>query len=187
MGNIIELKNYQSLAVEKIDAELKGFVGDRYASAVKNHVAATIKHFCEENEQFARVVYETKRTLSDCCKEIMKGCGNSISDIDVYRGAVKNYFPNAEIDFHMTIKIKGDPPTAEEMARVPKDKPKKEYSGNSTQPTAVEDKPQEEPKQPAKKPPVKKAAPAEKKPVRQAVKKAKPPKEEPNVIQLSLF
>ena len=187
MATIIELKNYQSLAVEKIDAELKGFVGDRYASAVKNHVAATIKHFCDENEQFARVVYETKRTLSDCCKEIMKGCGSSVSDIDVYRGAVKNYFPNAEIDFHMTIRIKGDPPTAEEMARVPKDKPKKEYSGNSAQLAVQDTGHRPDPKKPAKKQPAKKPAAVEKKPTPQSARKAKLPKEEPNVIQLSLF
>ena len=110
--------NFSQLAVEKIAAELKDFKGDRYGNAVKNHVASTITHFCEQNERFAEVVYKTKRTLSDCCAEIMKGCGTSISDIDVYRGAVRNYFPNADVDFQMTITLIGEAPTAEEMARL---------------------------------------------------------------------
>ena len=125
-NNIIPIKqSWSSQATKKIDAELKDFKGDRYAEAVKKHVASTIKHFCEQNEAFAEVVFRTKRTLSDCCTEIMKGCGNSISDIDVYRGAVRNYFPNADIEFSMTIKINGDAPSEEEMNRVPEKKAEK--------------------------------------------------------------
>lgn len=166
MGEIINLpppkEDYKKLAVEKIAEELKSFKGDKYGTAVKKHVASTLTHFCEENERFAEVVYKTKRTLSDCCAEIMKGCGQHISDIDVYRGAVRNYFPNADIDFHMTITINGDAPSAEEMARVP-EKPKAP-----------------EPKKPASSKPKAKPEP---KPV---PKKPEKPKE-PEVIQLSLF
>lgn len=56
MSNIINLHpapKFSALAVEKIAAELKDFKGDRYGMAVKNHVASTITHFCEQNEQFA--------------------------------------------------------------------------------------------------------------------------------------
>jgi len=118
--NIIELvqkPDYKKLAIEKIAQELKDFEGDRYGQAVKNHVASTLTHFCEQDERFSEVVYKTKRTLSDCCREIMKGCGQYVSDIDVYRGAVRNYFPNADIDFHMTITLVGDAPTEAEMNR----------------------------------------------------------------------
>ena len=182
--------SFTKLAVEKIAAELKDFKGDRYGMAVKNHVASTITHFCEQNERFAEVVYKTKRTLSDCCAEIMKGCGQSISDIDVYRGAVRNYFPNADIDFHMTITLTGDAPTVEQMERVPEQKqaPKAEKK-------APDKKPAKEPK------PVQaaSAAPATPKPQAPTPKPttpapAAPPKkkpkgayEDPNVIQLALF
>ena len=168
MDTILEMpprEEFKKLAVEKIAEELKSFKGDRYGTAVKEHVAATLTHFCEENARFAEVVYKTKRTLSDCCAEIMKGCGQHISDIDVYRGAVRNYFPNADIDFHMTITINGDAPTAEEMARVP-EKPKAPEPKKTT-PT----KPTPEP-------------------VNDEVTEQKPdPKKpkEPEVIQLSLF
>lgn len=183
MSEIINFPHYSRLAVEKIAEELKTFKGDRYAEAVKKHVASTLTHFCEQDERFAEVVYKTKRTLSDCCAEIMKGCGQSISDIDVYRGAVRNYFPNADIDFHMTITINGDAPTVEEMERIPAQKPAEppkpsavaeakagaqtpEYRRPTPPPAPKVEKPAAEPKKPTKK---------------------KATAEDPNVIQLSLF
>lgn len=190
--------SYSKLAAEKIAAELKGFKGDRYGMAVKNHVAATITHFCEQNERFAEVVYKTKRTLSDCCAEIMKGCGQSISDIDVYRGAVRNYFPNADIDFHMTITLTGDAPTEEDMSRVPEQKP-----ASKAEKKAADKKPAKAEKavQAAFAPPVASntqtgvgaQTPAYRRPTPppppapQHKKKVKGAYEDPNVIQLTLF
>lgn len=185
--------NYSQLAVEKIAAELKDFKGDRYGMAVKNHVASTITHFCEQNERFAEVVYKTKRTLSDCCAEIMKGCGQSISDIDVYRGAVRNYFPNADIDFHMTITLTGEAPTAEEMARVPEQKPapKAEKKAEGKKPAKAEKPAQATSAAPVApaipKPKAEKPKPAAPQPAAQPKKKAKGAYDDPNVIQLTLF
>ena len=196
---------YSRLAVEKIAAELKDFKGDRYGMAVKNHVAATITHFCEQNERFAEVVYKTKRTLSDCCAEIMKGCGQSVSDIDVYRGAVRNYFPNADIDFHMTITLTGDAPTAEEMERMPEQKqaPKAEKKTEGKKPAKAEKgaqtasappaTPEAKEKTGAQTPEYRRPTPppapkpAEPKPEAQPKKKVKGAYEDPNVIQLALF
>ena len=191
---------FSQLAVEKIAAELKDFKGDKYGMAVKNHVAATITHFCEQNERFAEVVYKTKRTLSDCCAEIMKGCGQSISDIDVYRGAVRNYFPNADIDFHMTITLTGDAPTVEQMERVPEQKqaPKAEKKAPDKKPVKTESpaKATSAPLAPTK-PQVSTGAqtpefrrptpPPTPKPTAQPTKKTKGAYEDPNVIQLALF
>lgn len=203
MSNILNFApapKFSQLAVEKIAAEQKDFKGDKYGMAVKNHVAATITHFCEQNERFAEVVYKTKRTLSDCCAEIMKGCGTSISDIDVYRGAVRNYFPNADIDFHMTITLTGDAPTAEEMDRVPEQKaaPKAEKKAEGKKPAKAEKPAQATSAPPADtKPKTKTGAqtpeyrrptpPPPPKPAEQPKKKAKGAYEDPNVIQLALF
>lgn len=118
------------------------------------------RYFCEESPEFAEVVYKTKRTLSDCCTEVLKGVGNHISDIDVYRGIVKSYFPNADVRFLMNIEINGAAPSEEEMARVP-EKPK--------------------PSQPK---PVPKAAPE---PAEKAAVPSVPKPAEPEIIQLSLF
>lgn len=203
MSNVINMTpapSYKKLAVEKIAAELKSFKGDRYGMAVKNHVASTLTHFCEQDERFAEVVYKTKRTLSDCCAAIMKGCGQSISDIDVYRGAVRHYFPNADIDFHMTISLKGEAPSEEEMSRVPEQKPagkaEKKTEGKDSTKTEKASKAVSKPSKPApvapvEKPAASKPAPAPKPTAdkKEALpkKKAKGAYEDPNVIQLALF
>lgn len=160
MENIIELKNYQNLATEKIAAELKSFTGGRKEKCISAHAAAEVTHFCEESPAFAEVVYKTKRTLSDCCAEVVKDAKDFISDIDVYRGIVRAYFPKADVKFLMNIEINGAAPSEEEMAKLP-EKPK----------------PRPTPKKPAEKAPVPaKPAPAP------APKPAKP-----ETIQLSLF
>lgn len=182
MENVIDITSKQSfsqLAIDKLNAELKAFSGDRYASAVKNHVASTLIHFCRENSRFAEVVYKTKRTLSDCCQEIMKGCGSSISDIDVYRGAVKAYFPNSDIEFVMNIKITGEAPTAEEMARKP-------VKGKDS--TVIKKAAPSKPEKPVAPKAAKATSEPAKKPEAKAARKA-PKKKEPelDVIQISLF
>lgn len=184
--NIITMpqeQNYAKLAVEKIAEELKAFKGDRYGEAVKNHVASTLTHFCEQNERFAEVVYRTKRTLSDCCAEIMKGCGQSISDIDVYRGAVRHYFPNADIEFTMTISINGDAPTEEELNRAPAVK----TPARQAKEKAVDKKPIREKKSAPAAPTAKKPVEEKPKPAPKPAKKEKPREQEPEIIQLSLF
>lgn len=116
--------SFQPLAVEKIAEELKTFAGGRKEKCVSSHVAAQITHFCEESPEFAEVVYKTKRTLSDCCAEVLKDAKEYVSDIDVYRGIVKVYFPNADVRFFMNIEINGAAPSEEEMASSP-------FRGNS--------------------------------------------------------
>lgn len=187
MEKVIDLtskQSYTQLAVDKIAEELKNFKGDRYGEAVKKHVASTITHFCEQEPRFAEVVYKTKRTLSDCCAEIMKGCGTSISDIDVYRGAVKNYFPNAEVMFTMTITIDGDAPTEEEMNReVRKPDPQKPAKAKRPKPEIPKVTPA------AAEPTPKKDAVAKPKAEKPAKAAPKDKKEAPapDVIQLTLF
>lgn len=189
-------KDFSKLATDKIAKELSEFKGDRYGQAVKSFVSSTLTNFCGQSQRFAQVVYETPATLSDCCAEIMKGCGSHISDIDVYRGAVRYYFPNAEIEFTLTIDASGDMPTPEEMAK-PKPQAFKEDDGNSTQPAR---RPQRAAKAaqaekknipaPQKKKPEKQAqAVPEEKPARKPKmdSKAKNAGQDDGLIQLSLF
>lgn len=196
---LVEPKDYSKLASEKIAKELSEFKGDRYGQAVKSFVASTLTNFCGQSQRFAQVVYETPATISDCCAEIMKGCGTHISDIDVYRGAVRYYFPNAEIEFTLTIDASGDMPTPEEMAR-PKpqtDKEAEAEDGNSAQPAqrpqrAAKTAQTEKKDIPAhqKEKPKKQAQTApEKKPARRPKtdSKAKNADQDDSLIQLSLF
>lgn len=159
--NIVTIQDrlYPTLAKEKIAAELETFTGGQKEKAISQFAASQLTHFCEESPQFAEVVYKTRRTLSDCCAEVMKGSGNCVSDIDVYRGVVRAYFPNADVKFLMNIEIIGAPPSKEEMAREP-EKPK--------------------PKTAKQKVAKSEAAPA-------PTKQTKPAPSKPETIQLSLF
>ena len=125
----------------------------------------SLKKFCEEDARFAQVVLKTRRTLSDCCGQIVRGVGNSISDIEVYRRAVQFYFPNSEIEFKMNILLTGEAPSEEEMAR------------------ELEKK---QPSKPRKVKKIKAAAPPE--PKEKTSRPVPPPKPDaPEIIQLSLF
>lgn len=164
MENIVNIQDHQepsypALAAEKIAAELKSFTGGSKEKAISKFAASELTHYCKQSPKFAEVVYKTRRTLSDCCAGVMKGTGNYVSDIDVYRGMVKAYFPNADVHFVMNIEINGEAPSEEEMAKAPE---------------KVAPKPKSAPKKPAEK-----AAPAKPAP------KKKPA--EPEIIQLTLF
>lgn len=170
MENIVNIQDHQepdypALAAEKIAAELKDFKGGRKEKAISKFAARALTHFCEESPKFAEVVYKTKRTLSDCCAEVMKGTGDCVPDNDVYRGIVRAYFPNADVKIIMNIEINGAAPSEEEMNKLP-EKPK--------------------PKPAPKKPTAKAAAPVASKP---APAKPAPKKQptQPEIIQLSLF
>lgn len=194
---LVTPRKYGELAEEKISRELKEFKGNNYGNAVKSFVASTLTNFCQQNERFAQVVYETEATLSDCCAKIMQKCGNHISDIDVYRGAVKYYFPNAEIEFTMTIDASGEAPTPEQMAK-PEKKPQK-AEGNSDQPAgapAEKSKTAKRERKNASAPEKKKPAEAPKtlpedkpapKPRKETRRKAKTEAPDDGLIQLTLF
>lgn len=188
--------NYKELAVEKIAKELKEFSGGNKEKAVSKFVASTLTHFCEENEKFAEAVYKTKRTLSDCCIEVMAGTGNQVSDIDVYRGAVRHYFPNADISFKMEISINGEDPTEEDLTREPKNKaPKPRNNKKASKNESEEDEADEDEDDDADT--VEVAAPAprrerkakEEKPKKTAPAKTNAATKKPDkeVIQISIF
>ena len=104
-------KDFKTLAIEKIKAEMKDFKGDNKGKAVHTYVANALRDFCEQNILFAEAVAKTKRSFSDCVRDIMKGSGNAISDIEVYRRAAKFFFPNSEVEFTMTITLRGEFPS----------------------------------------------------------------------------
>ncbi len=99
---------YQQQAIEKLKAELKTFTGGTNEKAVSQSVAETLQMFCEQDDEFAQAIVQSNKTLSDCCKAIMTKVGNSISDIEVYKRAVRFYFSAADIQFKMTIDLCGN-------------------------------------------------------------------------------
>lgn len=91
-------------AINKLTKELKDFKGGNKETAVSSYVCKTLKDFCKE-EEFAKAVLNNEKTLSDCCKEILNKCGNHISDFEVYKRAAQFYFPEAKVEFTMSIKV----------------------------------------------------------------------------------
>lgn len=75
----------------------------KYENVVYEEVADALCLFCEQSEEFARAVVDCDKSFEDCLKEICKGLGRSISDLNLYNKAVQFYFSGAFVKFTMTI------------------------------------------------------------------------------------
>lgn len=71
-------------------------------------VADALSKFCTQEPEFKQAVLQSGKTFQDCLDSVVKGIGRSISDLDVYRRAVKFYFSTATVHFHMMIDMSGD-------------------------------------------------------------------------------
>lgn len=100
---MIILGNWATQAVEKLEKEKKSVSG-RKEEAMASAVMATLKDFSVQNEEFAKAVVQGG-SFADCMKEVAKGVGNSISDIDAYKKAVKFYFPGAKVSMKLGIDL----------------------------------------------------------------------------------
>ena len=133
MSEIIEL--YSTRAIAKIEEELASLNGNQYAKAVGESAAAVLCNFCDQNQQFAKIILETKRTFSDVLFEMFKDFKDkSISDIDVYRGVIQNYFPNAEVNMIMRLELNGPAPSQDELDRVVEKPEPKKYEAPKFEP-----------------------------------------------------
>jgi hypothetical protein len=93
----------QTDAIKKLqDKKQRDGAKSRHAAAVYDAVRDALIGFCEQQQEFADAILQGK-SLGECCEEIMKGCGSSISDLDVYAKAVEFYFPGAKIEMKMTV------------------------------------------------------------------------------------
>ena len=101
---ITQETNYREQASEKLSNEYKECGGDRYVSAMKHAVKEALMKFIGQDNEFAQAIVQGG-SFADCMKEVAKGVGSSISDIDAYRKAVRFYFPGADISFTMTVKV----------------------------------------------------------------------------------
>lgn len=121
--NLIPFVNYKEKSKEKLKAEEKNFRSkDNKALAIYRSVVKTLIRFCAQDGRFAQAVAESKKTLTQCCEEISKKAGNSISDLEVYKQAVKFYFPNSDVEFKMQIVLSDEdkPATVAEKEKAPR-------------------------------------------------------------------
>ena len=150
-----------SAASKKLDEEEKAFVGSGRAKMIFPHVVKTLRGFIEEDDRFAEVFANTVRTVSECCAAVVDKSGDVMSDLEVYRKAVQFYFPNADVEFKMNVRITGAAPSEEEMKKPAdiKAEPEKPKPAESAKPSDAEKEPaaaEEKPK--PKIPPRKKKA-----------------------------
>lgn len=92
-------------AKEKIKTELSGVKLSPKAKAVAGAVEEALCLFCDQNAEFAQAVEQSGRTAAQCVESAVEGCGNSISDFDLYSRAVSFYFEGATVHFNMTIDL----------------------------------------------------------------------------------
>lgn len=91
---------------EKLRGELKeAKAAGRYAGAVMDACVKALEVFADQDEEFADAILDG--SLVECGKAIEKGCSGkkAVSDLDVYRMAVQHFFPGAEVEFSMTVKV----------------------------------------------------------------------------------
>ena len=76
--------------------------------AVAEATADALISFCEQEPEFEQAIEQSDKTFQDCLNSIMKSVSSSISDIEVYRRAVKFYFSTATVSFVMNINLGGE-------------------------------------------------------------------------------
>lgn len=99
------MRNFTRLAesaAQKLAYEQKD-ITDRKEKVMAGPVAEVLKEFCRQSDAFAKAVVEGG-SFHACMKEVAKGVGNHISDLDAYRKAALFYFPGASVEMTMTIK-----------------------------------------------------------------------------------
>ena len=91
---------------EKLGSESKAAKAcGKYAAAVMDSLVNALEVFAEQDEEFADAILDG--SLVSCAKVIEKGLSGkrSVSDLEVYRMAAGHFFPGAEVEFHMTVKV----------------------------------------------------------------------------------
>lgn len=113
----INLENWLTKAMEKLDAESKKVSGQK-EKVMAPVVLDAIKDFCRQEPEFAQAVAQGG-SFADCMKKIAAGAGNAISDLDAYKKAVEFYFPGAKVQMQLTIDLIGSAAGDEAPAEVP--------------------------------------------------------------------
>ena len=90
--------------LEKEYAACKSKLG-RHASVMASDTLKALIGFIEQDFEFAEAVIQNSQTFGDCMTVVAQGIGGSISDFNAFKRAVQFYFPGAEIEYQMKIKV----------------------------------------------------------------------------------
>lgn len=92
-------------ALKKLASECKNGKFGHYANIMKQSVRDALEIFIRQDEEFAQAVAQGGN-FTDCMKEVEKGVvKGAISDLDAYKRAVQFYFPGADVEFQMKIRV----------------------------------------------------------------------------------
>lgn len=113
--------------------DLKGYfdtsvIVGKYQRAVAPKTAKALMQFCEQEPEFEQAIEQSGVDFQCCLDKVIKGVGESISDLEVYTKAVKFYFSTAVVHFHMTIDLSGDNGHIEPPITMTQSKPKSSLS-----------------------------------------------------------
>lgn len=76
--------------------------------AIASSVASALTDFCNQEEEFEQAIVQSGKTFQQCLDECVKNVSSAISDLEVYRRAVKFYFSTATVNFVMNIDLSGN-------------------------------------------------------------------------------
>lgn len=124
------MEDFVAKAVEKIEGGVSS-VKDRYGKVVARPVADALISFCRQQGEFAQAVVQSDKGFADCIAHVVKGIGQSLSDLEAYRKAVGFWFPGAVVDMVLTIRMSEfeEPENVPEAVETPR-KAKSQTTGN---------------------------------------------------------
>ena len=94
--------SYYEAAVKKLDSNPSGL--GSHEKAVCPAVRSALKDFCEQNGEFAQAVAQGG-DFKDCLRACVRGAGQAISDLEVYKRAVQFFFKGADVKMQLTIDL----------------------------------------------------------------------------------
>lgn len=92
-------------AADKLKKEHTSAKYDRCAKVMAPDTLKALLSFVEQDTEFAEAVNQNSQTFGDCMAAVAKNCGGAISDFEAFKRAVQFYFPGAEIEYQMRIKV----------------------------------------------------------------------------------
>ncbi len=78
---------------------------DRYAKVMAPDTLKALLGFIKQDVEFAEAVNQNSQTFGDCMASVAKNIKGAISDFEAFKKAVQFYFPGAEIEYQMKIKL----------------------------------------------------------------------------------
>lgn len=91
-------------ALAKLAAEFDKGKYNSAARVMKQPVRDALETFIRQDDEFAQAVVQGG-AFEKCMEAVSKNVGRGISDLDAYKRAVQFYFPGADVEFSMKIRV----------------------------------------------------------------------------------